>query len=365
MNKIEDFLTSDYIYLPYKKEYNIFYKDKDYIYKNDLIASNGEDFIYSNVSGILLGIATVNNNKYFVIENDFKDKLREKKGTKRNINKYSKEDLINLLKKYNKFKDIDTNSKVLIVSGISEYIDEITYPTLIKNYTTEILDTIDALIEILNIKKCFFSITTQECVNILFNNLGTYPKIDMKLFNSNYSIGNKYILIDKLTNYKNKNYGIIYYTISDILDIYNILRKNIVPSVNYITLSGNLLKYSKVIRIKNGTNLDDLLKYYNIKENSIFINGLLNGFKINTNNFILDKNVKSIFINTEKKYNTYDCINCGLCKKSCPVNINPKYMYFHNNKKSKEYKMKCVNCGICEYVCPSKIDLRGVYNDKK
>ena len=40
-------------------------------------------------------------------------------------------------------------------------------------------------------------------------------------------------------------------------------------------------------------------------------------------------------------------------------------MYFHNNKKSKEYKMKCVNCGICEFVCPSKIDLRGVYNDKK
>ena len=71
----------------------------------------------------------------------------------------------------------------------------------------------------------------------------------------------------------------------------------------------------------------------------------------------------------EKQHAVIDkskCINCGLCMSSCPVGINPKYMHFNENKKSKEYKEKCVNCGICSYVCPSKITLnRGEPYDKK
>ena len=69
------------------------------------------------------------------------------------------------------------------------------------NYTRELLDTIDALIEVMNIRKCFLAISNsdQDCVNILLNNLGTYPKIDLKLFNYDFSIGNKYVLINKLT----------------------------------------------------------------------------------------------------------------------------------------------------------------------
>ena len=60
---------------------------------------------------------------------------------------------------------------------------------------------------------------------------------------------------------------------------------------------------------------------------------------------------------TIKEYTENKCINCGLCVSSCPVGINPKYMKFNDNNKSREYKSKCVNCGICSYICPSKITL--------
>ena len=116
-----------------------------------------------------------------------------------------------------------------------------------------------------------------------------------------------------------------------------------------------------------GTNIMDILKEYNIKDyKNVIINGLLNGKILKNPNFIIDKNIRSIFINTYKKYDDVECINCGLCLNICPININPKYMYFNSDKKSKGYKRECIKCGMCSYICPSKIDLyKGDYNDKK
>lgn len=368
-DNILNYLTNDYIYLPYDKNMKLNYKENDYVYKDDVILEDDNNIIYSSVSGKLLGLTTINNNKYLVIENDYKDKTRIRKGTKRNINKYTKDELINLINKYNIIDNFDINSKVLIISSINEYIEEITYNTLLKEYTIEILDTIDALIEIMNIRKCFLAVTTDDVdlVNILVNNIGTYPKIDMKLVTNNYYIGNKNILINKLTNYKNKNYNMQFLSIKDILNIYYILKKDKYPSETYITVSGNLIDYTKVIRVKIGTNINDILYYLNIdNKNNIIINGLLNGIHLKDTNYIIDKNIRSIFINTIEKTKELKCINCGLCIESCPVNINPKYMYFNNDQKAMMYKKKCINCGLCSYNCPSKINLvNGGKNDKK
>ncbi len=367
-NKIFDFLISDYIYLPYYKDYKINVKDGEYIYKNELLINNDKQNIYSSVSGKILGLTTLNNKKYIVIENDFKDKLKIRKGVKRYINKYTKDELTALLKKYNIISEEDVNSKVLIISGIAEYFEENVYSTLLVNYTRELLDTIDALIEVMNIRKCFLAISNsdQDCVNILLNNLGTYPKIDLKLFNYDFSIGNKYVLINKLTNYRHKNYGILYFNIKELMDIYTVLKKDISPSYVYLNLMGDLINFNRVIRVKKGTNIDDLLNEYKItNKDSVYINGLLNGIKLNNTNYIIDNDIRSIFISKDIFTQEQTCINCGLCYKNCPININPKYMHFNNDEKSKKYREKCIGCGICSYVCPAKINLRGVYKDDK
>ena len=359
-SNIENLLTTDYIYIPYNKDMKILFKDGDYIYKNDILMTNEKKKIYSTVSGKVLGLTNINNIKYVVIENDYKDKLRKKEGTKKYINKYTKEELKQLIEKFNIIDNFDETSKVLIVNGIDLFNTEITYNTLLKEYTTTILDCIDALIDIMNIKKCFLAISNNDidCVNTLVNNIGTYPKIDLKLFKNNNIIGIKEVLIDKLTKYKNKKYNIEYLNIIDVLNIYNVLKKHNPITTTYITLTGDKLNYTKVLKVNIGTNILDILNEFNIKDYSnIVINGLLNGKHIEEPNFIIDKNFRSIYINTIKKYNTLECINCGLCVDICPVNINPKYMYFNNNKKSKEYESICVKCGMCSYICPSKINI--------
>ena len=368
--EITNLLDVDYVYLPYDKNMNLHVKDKEYIYKNQLILDSETKKVNSSVSGNILGLTTINDKKYIVVENDFKEKQEKKVGCKRYINNYTKEEFCDLINDYRILNDFDPNSKVLVVSGIDEYIGEITYTTLLKKYTIEILDTIDAIIEIMNIKKAFLAINNSDadCVNVLYNNMGTYPKIDLKLFSYDYSIGNKHILINKLTSYKNKNYGVLYLNIKDVLNLYNLLKRRRPLSETYITLTGDLIDYTKVLRVKIGTNLSDIINKYKIdKKDNIIFNGLLNGIKINSTNFVIDNNVRSIFINSLNSYKETKCINCGMCINSCPQGINPKYMHFNKDKKANLYRSKCVNCGLCSYVCPSKINLREneVYNDKK
>ena len=294
-SNITNLLTTDYIYLPYNNM-NLLIKDGEYVYKNDLIMYNETNKIYSTVSGKVLGLTNIQNKKYIVIENDYKDKIK-KRTNKKNINNYTKEELYNLIKEYNILDNFDIKSKVLVINGIDKFNQDITYNTLIKEYTTIILDCIDALIEIMGIKKCFFAVSNNdsECINILVNNMGTYPKIDLKLYNNDNIIGNKKILINKLTNYKNKNYNIQYLNIIDVINLYNLLKKHIPNTTTYITLAGNLLNYKKVLHINLGTNLYDILKEYNINDlDNMIINGLLSGKKITNPNFIIDNNIKSV-----------------------------------------------------------------------
>ena len=352
-SNIENLLTTDYIYMKYYDDMEILVHDNDIVYKNDIIMTNNKKNIYSSVSGKILGLTKISNNKYIVIENDYRDKTRKKIGTKKYISNYTKEELKGLIIKYNVLNKFDETSKVLIINGIDEFNTEITFNTLLKEYTINILDAIDALIDIMNIKKCVLAVSNNDVdlVNTLFNNMGTYPKIELKLFTNDNIIGKKEILLPKLTNHKNKKYNVEYLNILDVLNIYNSLKKNIPVSNTYITLTGDL------IRVNIGTNLSDILKEYNINNKNIIINGLLNGINIKDTNFIIDKNIRSIYVNKLNKYKTVDCINCGLCVNICPVNINPKYMYFNKDKKSKQYKERCINCGMCSYVCPSKIEL--------
>jgi len=357
MDSIINLIDETYIYIPYK-EGSLNVNNAEYIYKEDLIINNNKR-IFSPVSGTVLGLTTINNRKYIVIENDYKEKTSKRFGTKKYINKYTKEELIDLVKEYNVIDNFDINSKVLIISGLDSYVDEITYSTLIKEYTTEILDTIDALIDIMNIKKCFFAVNSSDSklVDLLLNNMGTYPKIDLKLFNNNHYISNKSFLINKLTSYKNKKYNQQYLNILDIMNLYYVLKKNRYNTETYITLAGDLIDYKKVLKVKIGSNIKDILDYYKIDYNNVIINGLLNGIHLKDVNYIIDRNVRSIFINKLNKEKEYDCINCGMCNEVCPVNVNPRYMYFNKDAKAKKYKNECINCGVCSYLCPSKINL--------
>ena len=100
-SKIENLLTTDYIYIKYNKDMDILVNDNDIVYKNDIIMKNDTRNIYSSVSGKILGLTKINNLDYIVIENDYRGKTKKKIGTKKYINNYTREELKDLIIKYN------------------------------------------------------------------------------------------------------------------------------------------------------------------------------------------------------------------------------------------------------------------------
>lgn len=74
------------------------------------------------------------------------------------------------------------------------------------------------------------------------------------------------------------------------------------------------------------------------------------------------KGSSSLLFLDEKQFNIHEptqCINCGRCIRSCPMNLMPRDME-HAVIKGEYEKVKslgvanCMECGVCSYVCPAK-----------
>ena len=73
----------------------------------------------------------------------------------------------------------------------------------------------------------------------------------------------------------------------------------------------------------------------------------------------MNSNIDGIIIKEKGDHDIQDCLNCGICSKNCPMNLNPKYVYDHGGKVKSEYKEDCLQCGLCSFLCPSHRDLKG------
>lgn len=362
---IKNYLDPDYIYIPLNENVELKIKNHQEVFKGSVILNKEEDYYYSSISGTVIGATKIKNYKNqelnaVVIENNFKEQTEKKIGAKRYIDKYTKEEIKELISKFNASKRT-IKGKILIINGIDMDPFEENYTYIIKKYADKLLECIDALCEILKIKKCFLAIKNNDAENVqmLINNIGTYPNINLKLMGDFYPIGKKEILINKLTNEKSRKLGIIYFNIEEILAIYEVLKRKQPLCEKLVTISGDLVEKPTIVNTKIGVLIKDLIEK-NVKVLSqnydIVVNGLLNGHEI-SENCVLTSEIRSIFLNQKKHVPEKECINCGLCYANCPVNINPKYMHEHNDNKSKKYKEKCINCGLCSYLCPSKINL--------
>ena len=179
--KIIDDVKIQIVYIPLESILGYVYKPKvkvgDYVCIDDVIGINtSTDLVLkSSVSGTIVGIEKkyIANGKLvdcLVIENDFKEKYSNKIGKKKDITKYSKESFIYMLqnngvtsmddKDYPVFMNYDTDKKInyLIVKGLDSDILASSDGALIYNYTQEILEAIDAIMEIMGIEKSYIAI---------------------------------------------------------------------------------------------------------------------------------------------------------------------------------------------------------------
>lgn len=369
-DKVHEFLNPDYLYIPFDKDLELAVKTNNSIYKEQVLLKSDEKFIYSPISGVVLGKTDsmkLNNKdiECIVVQNDFKEKVNKKKGAVKYINEYKKEEVIELINKYNACEEyIPKNPKMMIINGIDPDPYEKTSSLIINEYSSKILETIDALANIFEMDNTILAINNNDSNNVinLTNNIGTYPYITLKLMPDIYPIGFKQVLIKNLRSKNLFDEEILYLTVLDVYNIYNVLRRRKPITERLITVSGNAIKNPMVINVKIGTSLSDLIKNAcEVTTNKYYVvtNGLIAGKTITSLNSVITTDTRSIFLNTKDKQIEKKCINCGLCNSKCPVGLNPKYIKEHK----KADRSKCINCGLCTYICPSKINFKTCLGD--
>lgn len=388
---VDKYMKPSFIYIPLvdkvEREYKMMVKEGDYVYKGSIIGvCESINFpIHSSISGYVRGIkkVTLPNNKEVesvIIENDYKEKC--KRSRKKTLDNYTKEDFINDLRlhgivglggsgfptfmKYN----LD-NPKYLIVNAVEcePYLscDKV----LIDEYTEEILEGIDNILDIMKIDKAYIAIkkTSVKQINMLKKYISTYPNISLSLVDDIYPSGWERLVIKNTLGIEYDKYpsekGIIVSNVSTIKSIYDMLKYDYPLTERIITVTGPGIKNHTNIKVKIGTKFSDIIDeiggYQDIRKPIFVMGGPMMGTSLSTDEVIITKEVSAVMVVSDNKEEVLPCIKCGKCIEVCPSKIMPvlimKNVNNKNNLKHLEVN-KCMECGLCSYICPSKIEVR-------
>lgn len=342
-------------------------KKGDYIYKGQIInyiCDYYTIYTHSPISGYVVELTRIPKGTQITIENDFKECIKYENQSSKNISKYSKDEFIEILRNcgvtgmsgsliptYSKYQD--ANIDILIINAVESDPFMTSDYCISLNKCQEILECIDAIMEINKIKKAYL------CFNKLYFSLkkeyekyiGTYPNIEIILIDNYYLADWDKNLIK--TIYTSPKEKIVVNNISTIYSMYEALKYNKPTTDRIVTISSNEKKCNVLVKI--GTNIFELLAKYAINtNNTILIGSPIHGQLANEKSVISkDTRVISVVKTSQNKRTPMECIKCGKCYEICPVKICP-ILAINNKLKVSE---KCIKCGLCSYICPAKIKL--------
>ena len=389
--KIIEDIDIQIIYIPLESKLGYSYKETvnvgEYVCIGTILGKNpiAEIPLLSTVSGTVVGFENkyISNGKLvkcIVIENDFKEKYLNKIGKKNNITNYSKEEFIYILKsmqivgmsgnaypthiKYENKYDL----KYLIVNGCECEVYASSDGARMYNNPEEILEAIDAIIEIMHLEKACIAINEKndKIIKKFLKHINSYPNIKIYPILDGYPNGYERYLISEILNLNYKldpgEVGVISENVSTIYAIYEALKYHKPLTERIVTITGKGIKKPANYKLKIGTNFNEvILKTDLLKEINnpvLIVGGAMMGNSIPSDELIITGDVNCIIYTEDTKDTEKECLKCGKCIEVCPMNLLP-IMIINNPKKSKKLKInKCMECGLCSYVCPSKIEIR-------
>ena len=402
MVRIEDFKISptkkiiepkdiQIIYIPLESplgyKYQEVVKAGDYVTIGQILGKNNiaEIPLISTISGTIVGFENkyISNRKLvkcIVIENDFKEKYYDKPGKINNITKYSKDEFLYIIKKlaiigmsgnayptHIKYEEQE-NYKYLIVNGCECEIYASSDSARMYQNPEELLECIDAIIDIMHLKKAYIAINENNTIVIkrILKHINTYPNIKIYPIMDAYPSGYERYLVKEILNLdydlSPTEVGVISENVETIYALYEALKYHKPLSERIVTISGNGIKKPANYKVKIGTNFNELITKLDLCKklaNPILISGgLMMGSSIPSDDFIITADVNCIVYKEDKIEKTSECLKCGKCTEVCPMGLIPS-MIIGNKEKNKILKIdKCMECGLCSYVCPAKIEIR-------
>lgn len=400
--KLAFFNKPRYVYIPMisgrNTDITVVVKKGDYVYRGSIVGKRRGNFkipIYSSVSGIVVDIVekpclTGAQVKCVMIENDFKEEVEHPYTIKQNINDYTKEEFIEILKEcgliglggagFPTYAKYDTDKKIdtLIVNGVEcePYIT--TDIVLLRERPEEILEAIDAIMEINGIKEAFLAIPKDSKLTKKIENfLGTYPRIKLIFVPNMYPMGWERNLVKyvKKTTYDKLpiEKGIVVNNVSTIYSIYSALKYRKPLFERVVTFTGNILKKPQNICVKVGTRAIDVIEsiegYKRNKDIILIAGGPMMGTSIVNDELVMTPDLNCVMVMKKPQdCKSIECLRCGKCVEKCPSHLSPVLIKnsINNIDELKRLEtLKCVECGLCSFICPSKINVREYVREAK
>ncbi len=384
-----------WIYIPLivgnDTDITVLVKKDDYVCKGEIVARRKGPLsipLFASVSGTVVAFEEkLHHSGHYVkcikIENDFKERMEEK--TENNeITKYTKEEFIENLKnagivgmggagfptyiKYQTEQPIHT----LIVNAVE------CEPYITADYTIgvqkslEILETIDAILEINHIQKAIIAVkkNNKELLQALQTRVGTYVNIKIVEVPNSYPMGwekNLVQYITKRTYHKLPNeIGVVVNNISTIYAIYQALKNKMPLIERVITITGDMVKQPTNVHVKIGTPAHEVIEKIGglkrAKDILCIAGGPMMGVTLPSDDVIITADMNALVIlRKQEDLMEQTCMHCGKCVEVCPARIEPVFIKESCLNQEALQKLRvnqCVECGLCSYICPAKIKVR-------
>lgn len=392
-NDIEKYIKPEIVYIPLENKmgvkYKLLVKEKDYVYKGQVVAINEKiNFpIHSSVSGYVIKtskhiISSGNKINCLVIENDFKEKYEKSRIIGKKTDTLTREDFIELLRvngitglggsdfptflKYN-----NENIGYLLINAVECEPYICCDKAIIYNYADAILEAVDNILEIMKIPTAIIVIkgTSVKEVETFNKYIGTYPNIKLCLVEDAYPNGWERLVVKNALGIEYDKYpiekGIVVSNVSTIYAIYEMLKYNRPLTERVITITGPGIKKKTNVKVKIGALASEIIAnidgYKDIKNPLFIAGGPMMGSSVSTDDIIITKDLNCILVIEDHFEKNMPCIKCGKCMEVCPIGISP-VLIMNNHDNMDKLKClkpdKCIECGLCSYICPSKIEVR-------
>ena len=385
-----------YIYIPLivgtDTDLTVLVKKDDYVCKGEMVARSKGKFsipLHASVSGTVIGFEDklYHNGtmiKSVVIENDFKERIEEKQNNVNTISSYSKEEFLETLKNagilgmggagFPTYIKYETNGpiKTLVINAVEcePYITA--DDSLGVQKAGEILETIDAILEIFHIEKAIIAVKKnhKKLIHAFQKNIGTYVKIELKMVPDRYPMGWERLLVETVTGKTYQNLpievGVVVNNVSTIYAIYEALKYHKPLIERIVTITGDMIKHPTNVLVKVGTSIHEVIEFIGgMKRNKDIIciaGGPMMGVTLPNDEVIVTADMNALVVLKQQEEEIeHTCMRCGKCVQVCPAQIEPvliKDAYQEKEALKTLNVNRCCECGLCSYICPAKIKVR-------
>ena len=164
--------------------------------------------------------------------------------------------------------------------------------------------------------------------------------------------------------------GVCVFNVQTALQTYEAIELNKPLYERVMTVTGEGIKEPKNVIVRNGTPYSEILDYCGgLTDGAVKLiaGGPMMGKILPSVSGYARKTDSGLLVLSEKETSLLSptaCINCGRCRKVCPMRLMPMYIDLYtrtgNYERADDYGVSnCFECGTCAYVCPAKRDLVG------